>query len=241
MSPIGFFCHFTEQRLMCDAKESRESDPSHSCLKRGKKYASVSCHDRNQSLPTNDHGALELACSLKHTYTGEADLYVGKAAAKSTFVEKLAPNLQEYDKIVFATHGDLRTDRPGVTEPALILSTVPRGTDGFLRMTEVIGLKMNADLVALTACNTGSGDSLSGEGTMSMGRAFQYAGSRSVLMSLWPVEVEGSVRLVKSMFELMKAGQSKQAALMQARKCIRQAGYNHPFFWASFILVGESR
>ena len=66
-------------------------------------------------------------------------------------------------------------------EPVLVLTLVPPGTDGFLRMTEVMGLNMNADIVALTACQTGLGKRTAGEGTMGMGRAFQYAGAKSVL------------------------------------------------------------
>ena len=102
-----------------------------------------------------------------------------------------------------------------------------------------MGLKMNADIVALTACQTGLGKVISGEGTMGMGRAFQYAGARSVLMSLWSVAEKSSVQMVESFFRHVKEGKSKLEALRLARKEIREAGYDHPFFWAPFILVGE--
>ena len=72
-----------------------------------------------------------------------------------------------------------------------------------------------------------------------MGRAFQYAGAKSVLMSLWSVEESSSVDLVEGFFRHIKEGKNKLEALKLARDEIRKAGYDHPFFWASFILVGE--
>ena len=107
-------------------------------------------------------------------------------------------------------------------------------------MSEVMGLKMNADLVALTACQTGLGTKISGEGTMGMGRAFQYAGAKCVLMSLWSVGQAASVSLVENLFKYLKEGRHTAEALSLARKEIRDEGYDHPFFWASFILVGET-
>jgi CHAT domain-containing protein len=181
-----------------------------------------------------------LAEDLKRVYKGASDLYIGLDASKQSFLGKLAPKLDGYDKIVFATHGYFGKDLPGIKEPVLVLTLVPHGTDGFLRMSEVAGLKMNADVVALTACQSGLGRNISGEGTMGMGRAFQYAGAKSVLMSLWSVAEKSSVQLVESFFRHIKEGRGKLVALRMARTEIRQAGYDHPFFWAPFILVGEA-
>ena len=125
-------------------------------------------------------------------------------------------------------------------EPVLVFSLVPPGTDGYLRMSEVMGMRMNADLVALTACQTGIGKDLSGEGVMGMGRAFQFAGAKSVLTSLWSVSEQSSVMLVEQLFKRLKDGKGKLEALKEAREHIRSQGYDHPFFWASFILVGEA-
>ncbi|MEI6135562.1 MAG: CHAT domain-containing protein, partial [Desulfomonile sp.] len=136
-------------------------------------------------------------------------------------------------------HGYFGKGLPGINEPVLVFTLVPPGKDGYLRMSEVMGLKMNADMVALTACQTGLGKNISGEGTMGMGRAFQYAGAKSVLMSLWSVEESSSVDLVEGFFRHIKEGKNKLEALKLARDEIRKNGYDHPFFWASFILVGE--
>lgn len=114
-----------------------------------------------------------------------------------------------------------------------------REQDGFLTMSEVMGLKLNADIAALTACSTGVGKNLTGEGVMGMGRAFQYAGARTVLMSLWSVAEVSTVLLTEKFFTHVKEGKDKLEALRLARADVRKAGYEHPFFWAPFILVGE--
>ncbi|MDM8522202.1 CHAT domain-containing protein [Desulfococcaceae bacterium HSG8] len=127
-------------------------------------------------------------------------------------------------------------------EPALILSQVGgAGNDGFLTMNEVMDLKLGADIAALTACETGRGEHLSGEGVMGMGRAFQYAGAKSVLVSLWSVSEESSVKLTEKFFSHIKDGKDKADALRLARQEIRKRGYDHPFFWAPFVLHGEWR
>lgn len=181
----------------------------------------------------------ELAEGLRKAYRGNATVYTGLDANKKDFLNRIAPELTRYDKVVFATHGYFGKDLPGITEPVLVLSLVPPGTDGYLRMSEVLGLKTAADVVALTACQTGSGQRIAGEGTMGMGRAFQYAGARAVLMSLWSVAEVSSVKLVESFFKYLKEGKTKLEALRLARREIRDSGYDHPFFWAPFILVGE--
>ena len=112
-------------------------------------------------------------------------------------------------------------------------------TPGFLTLSEVMDMQFNCDVAALTACNTGLGRNLTGEGVMGMGRAFQYAGARAVLMSLWSVEEESTNLLTEQFFNYLKQGKDKLEALRLARRDVRQAGYEHPYYWAPFILVGE--
>jgi CHAT domain-containing protein len=181
----------------------------------------------------------QLGKSLKDAEPVRTDLFQGMAAQKSVLLQR---DLTLYRSVVFGTRGYFGKDIPTIQEPVLILTLPgqPEGQDGFLRMTEVMGLNMNADIVALTACQTGLGRQISGEGTMGMGRAFQYAGAKSVLMSLWSVSETASVNLVESFFRHMKEGKNKLEALRLAREEGRKAGYDHPFFWAPFILVGET-
>ena len=181
----------------------------------------------------------DLAKALVEMQKKGSEVYTGFNASKSKFLDKISPLLNRYDTVVFATHGYFGKDLPGIMEPVLVLTLVPPGTDGYLRMTEVMGLNMNADIVALTACQTGLGKRTAGEGTIGMGRAFQYAGAKSVLMSLWSVSEVSSVNLVKSFFRHLKDGKGKSEALALARKEVRNKGFDHPFFWAGFILVGE--
>ncbi|MCJ7645577.1 CHAT domain-containing protein [bacterium] len=112
-------------------------------------------------------------------------------------------------------------------------------TPGFLTLSEVMDMRVGGEVVALTACNTGLGKNLTGEGVMGMGRAFQYAGAKAVLMSLWSVEDESTNLLTEHFFNYLKAGKDKLEALRLARSDLRKAGYEHPFYWAPFILVGE--
>jgi tetratricopeptide (TPR) repeat protein len=176
--------------------------------------------------------------SLKGADPTKTDLYEGLKAQKAVLLNN---DLTPYRSCVFATHGYFGKDLPGIKEPVLILTLPgqPEGQDGFLRMSEVMGLKLNADMVALTACQSGLGRTISGEGTMGMGRAFQYAGAKSVLMSLWSVAESSSVDLVTGFFKHLRGGKNKLDALKLAREEIRKNGYDHPFFWAPFILVGE--
>jgi len=181
----------------------------------------------------------ELGENLKKTDPGKTDLYEGLQATKKILVKK---DLTSYGAVVLATHGYFGTALPGIQEPILVCTLLDeqRMEDGFLRLSEVMSLRLNADMVALTACQTGLGKQISGEGTMGMGRAFQCAGAKSVLMSLWAVAEASSVRLVESFFGHLKMGKNKLEALKLARNEVREAGYDHPFFWASFILVGET-
>ena len=182
----------------------------------------------------------KLAEKISLTYAGDTECYTGFDASKRRFLERTTQSDTGFEMIVFATHGYFGKDIPGIKEPVLMLTMVPPGSDGFLTMSEVMSLKVKSNLVALTACQTGLGRKISGEGTMGMGRAFQYAGSKCVLMSLWSVEQRSSVNLMETFFRHLKEGHSLLSALHMSRKEIRKQGYDHPFFWAPFILVGEA-
>ena len=181
--------------------------------------------------------------------TEQVDILTGFEANEDAVKQRLA---QGYRYGVFATHGILANDTPYLQEPALVLSLVaPDGTvlvsegagsPGFLTLAEVMSLKIDSELLALTACNTGrggKGGNLSGEGVMSMGRGFQYAGVESVLMSLWSVEDNSTNLLTEKFFAYLKLGKNKLEALRFARSDLRHEGYEHPYYWAPFILVGE--
>jgi CHAT domain-containing protein len=182
----------------------------------------------------------DLAEGLAAVFDQDATLFTGMNASKAKLLEDMGKELGNYGNLVFATHGFFSPDSPVFQEPILFLTLVPLGTDGFLRMSEVMGLNICANTVALTACQTGLGKRISGEGTMGMGRAFQYAGAKSALMSLWSVSEKASVKLVQLFFENIREGMTKTEALDKARKQIRSEGFDHPFYWAAFIMFGEN-
>lgn len=186
------------------------------------------------------HETKRLAVSLKTIFAERADVFAGEQATMETFRKNIAPNIGDYGKVVFATHGYFGKKLvPEIQEPVLIFSLIPALADNLLRMSSVMNLDMKADVVTLLACQTGLGKQISGEGTMGMGRAFQYAGAQSVLMSLWSVDEKPSVWLVESFLRHLSEGKSKMESLKLARDEIRKDLYDHPFFWATFILVGE--
>ena len=167
-----------------------------------------------------------------------SEVLVGSAASKEGF---LKADISNYRYLVIATHGILDNMVPGLREPALVLNQIGNapGDNGLLTMSEIMTLRLNADVAALTACQTGLGAHLTGEGVMGLGRAFQYAGARKVLVSLWSVSEDSTTMLVESFFTYLRKGHSARRALRLARAHVRRAGYEHPFFWAPFILISD--
>lgn len=177
--------------------------------------------------------------------------------------EVLKSDLGNYRFIHFATHGLLSGDIPYILEPALVLSQPGNRNpeDGFLKMSEILELKLNADAVVLSACKTALGKEIAGEGIVGLSRAFMLSGSKSVIVSLWSVESNSTAVLMKSFYSHLKPGKSKEEALRLAKQELKnqslvstdfsrgvtiagrdkkiQAGTSHPFFWAPFILIGE--
>lgn len=182
----------------------------------------------------------ELGTILKKQFGESCEVLTGLQCTKGAFLNRISGNPNLYSHVVFGTHGFTANDFPGLMEPFLALTMVPEGIDGLLTMSDVAGLKMNADVATLLACNTGVGVRLAGEGVMSMGRSFQSAGARSVIMSLWSVAEKPSVLLVEEFFNGRNQGLGKLQAWARSRTELRKKGFEHPFFWASFILVGET-
>ncbi|MEZ5617072.1 MAG: CHAT domain-containing protein [Rhodocyclaceae bacterium] len=159
-------------------------------------------------------------------------------------------NLSGTRYLMFSTHGLLGGDFSALGQPALALSLVnnPAGIDGFLTMGEVLGIRLDADLTVLSACNTAGEpeNARGGEGFAGLTRSFMYAGSRSLVVSHWPVGSQATVALMTAFFQELAAGRAKPVALANARQKLRQTvqqgvQLSHPFFWAPFVLVGDPR
>jgi CHAT domain-containing protein len=173
--------------------------------------------------------------------TNSSDLKLASAATKSE-LKRLDKSgaLKQYKYLHFATHGILADDVPGVGQPALVLSLAgDSDSDGFLTMKEVQDLRIDADLVVLSACQTGLGKQINGEGVMGMARAFIVAGAPSVVVSLWSVADESTAKLMQQFYtHLVKENKSKGEALRLAREELRKQ-YPDPYLWAPFVLIGD--
>lgn len=168
----------------------------------------------------------------------DQQVFLGAAANEENV--KGSERLSQYRFVHFSTHGYINESRPRFSGLVLSLAANnPKSEDGLLSAYEIFNLKLNADLVVLSACDTGLGKEVKGEGLMSLTRAFMYAGTPSVIVSLWNVNDESAADLMIRFYRhLKKSGTSKSEALRQAQlETIQDNGF--PFFWAPFVLVGK--
>jgi CHAT domain-containing protein len=145
--------------------------------------------------------------------------------------------------IHFATHGIVDTHHPEMS--GLILSLLnPKGEhqDGYLRLSDIYNLKLSADLVVLSSCDSALGKDLESEGIIGLPRGFLYAGARSVVASLWKVDDDATAALMKGLYSRMQQGQSPQAALRESQlELAKDARYRQPYYWAGFVMEGDYR
>jgi len=180
-------------------------------------------------------------------------LHLGKAANEEAV--KTA-DLSKYRIIVFATHGLVPGELDGLTQPALALSApdvAGVSGDGLLTMEEILALKLDADWVVLSACNTGAGAAAGAQAASGLGRAFFYAGTRAILVTNWSVHSASARELVSDLFrrqaadsKLPRAEALRQAmmALLDGKGFTDSKGetiftYAHPLFWAPYTIIGD--
>ncbi|MBL8208150.1 MAG: tetratricopeptide repeat protein [Blastocatellia bacterium] len=154
----------------------------------------------------------------------------------------LKGDLAQYRYVHFATHGLVDTERPGLS--SLVLSMVDaqgKPQDGFLRLKDIYNLKLPADLVVLSACQTGLGKEIKGEGMEVLTRGFMFAGAARVVVSLWSVNDRATAELMTKFYEkMLKAGERPAAALRAAQvEMWRQKQWQSPYYWAAFVMQGE--
>lgn len=150
--------------------------------------------------------------------------------------------LAEYRYVHFATHGILDTWHPGLSRLALSqIDRRGRPQDGFLRLQDIYNLRLNADLVVLSACQTALGKEIRGEGLIGLTRGFMYAGSARVLASLWSVEDRATAKLMKKLYgHLLVDKLSPTESLRRAQLDLaRDPRWAAPYYWAGFSLQGE--
>jgi CHAT domain-containing protein/Tfp pilus assembly protein PilF len=150
--------------------------------------------------------------------------------------------LSHYRYVHFATHGYLDTTRAGLS--AVVLSMFDKEgkpQDGFLRTHDIYNLKLPAELVVLSACETGLGKEVTGEGLEGLTRAFMYAGARRVVVSLWNVNDKATAALMQRLYTgMLRSGKTPAAALRAAQiEMLRTRQWQSPYFWAPFVMQGE--
>ena len=153
-------------------------------------------------------------------------------------------NLSQYKIIHFATHGLANSVHPELS--GIVMSLVDKNgnpLNGFLRLTDIFNLKLSADLVVLSACQTGLGQNIQGEGMVGLTRGFMYAGAKRVVVSLWSVDDEGTSKLMASFYQgMLQKGLTPAAALRAAQlEILKQEKWRSPYYWAAFTLQGEWR
>src|SRR6266511_3832437 len=155
----------------------------------------------------------------------------------------LRPELGEYRIVHFATHGMLNNIHPELS--GIVLSLVDKEghpQDGFLRLQDIYNLKLSAELVVLSACQTGLGKEIKGEGLVGLTRGFMYAGAPRIVASLWKVDDRATSELMKRFYQGMLGPEALRpaGALRQAQLTIwKEKQWREPYYWAAFVLQGE--
>jgi tetratricopeptide (TPR) repeat protein len=202
--------------------------------------------DAVRSLCPLPDTALELRCVAQSLRAPAETIHVGAGA---TLAALRSTQLDHYRVVHFATHGLLAGEIGGTAdaEPALVLTppeSAQPNDDGLLRASEIAGLKLNADWVVLSACNTAAGANLGGEAMSGLASAFFYAGARTLLASHWPVRSDAAVLLTTRAFEQIAStpAMGKAEAMRLAMLSLiddPSLSYAHPSVWAPFVVAGD--
>lgn len=213
-------------------------------VERGGQQATID-YSQIPRLPETREELVSIAQALRGDAV--ADLKLGDQATRQSVLSASVSGLLERKRVVaFATHGLMALDLPGLDEPALALAgtaaNIQEPIANLLTLKDVMGLRLNADWVILSACNSAAADGKAEEAMSGLARGFFYAGSRSVLVTHWAVETESAKQLTSATFEhyATHAQAPKAESLRQAMlKVMRLPKFAHPAYWAPYALVGD--
>ena len=146
-------------------------------------------------------------------------------------------NLEEYQMLHFAVHGIANEAKPQFS--SIVLGRASNSNeDGYLQMYEIFNLKMKAHLAILSACESGLGKKVRGEGIVGLTRAFEYAGAQNVMVSLWKINDHSTAEFMTAFYKkLQRSGDDK--AVDEAELEMIQGKYSHPYYWAAFVLYRQ--
>ncbi len=196
------------------------------------KMASLLFSRGETSLP----GATEEVSKIASMLEGHS--WLADDATETIFKSKA----KDYKILHLATHGLIDDKNPDNIE--LLFSAKDSLNDGYLSVREIYNLELNADLVVLSACNTGYGELRQGEGNLSLSRAFSYAGCPSIVMSLWQVPDNATKSLMLDLYENINDDLGTSTSLRQSKlayiSSVDDPVHAHPYYWAAFVLTGET-
>jgi CHAT domain-containing protein len=206
-----------------------------------------------EHLPASAAGGARLTIPRLPFTRWEADQILGVARAGSNLkaldfranrAMATSGELSKYRYVHFATHGYLDTSRAGLS--AIVLSMFDENgkpQDGFLRTHDIYNLKLPAELVVLSACETGLGKDVQGEGLEGLTRGFMYAGARRIIVSLWSVNDKATAALMQRLYTgMLRSNKTPAAALRAAQiEMLRTGQWQSPYYWAPFVMQGEWR
>ena len=162
---------------------------------------------------------------------------IGKKTTEAAFKKQAS----EYNILHFAMHTLINNEKPMLSK-LVFYQDGDSIEDGMLNTYELFGMDLNAGLAVLSACNTGSGKLLKGEGIMSLARGFMYAGVPGIVMTMWAVEDQASAQIVTSFYSYLDKGMPKDEALRQAKLDMLAEGNmlrSHPYYWAAYVTIGD--
>jgi CHAT domain-containing protein/Tfp pilus assembly protein PilF len=191
---------------------------------------------RAAPLPAARREVQDIARVFSHA---GARLYLDEEAVEENV--KGNPLIERARFVHIAAHGFVNEEQPELS--GLLLGRRPGSDeDGLLQMYEVFNLRLTAESVVLSACETGVGKRVGGEGLITLARAFFHAGARSVVVSLWQVRDESTRDLMVRFYRGLDTGETRVEALRRAKlQMIQEGRFAHPFYWAPFVLVGDAR
>jgi CHAT domain-containing protein len=181
----------------------------------------------------------EVEAIMSMTPHGQGGLVTGFDANRATALGDLP---LEFQAVHFSTHA--RIDRENPEMSGIVLSMINREglpENGFLQLHDIYNLNLSAELVVISACDSGLGEDIKGEGLVGLTRGFMYAGSRSVVASLWQVDDAATAELMTHFYrEMLAKGAMPTAALRAAKVAVwQQKGRSAPYFWAAFVFQGD--
>lgn len=211
---------------------------------------SYSASQRGQSIPERS-----VPLQLKplnfnvQEVTQAASFFDGKVFLDNTATEETFKSVSNRGRVIhLSMHGFVDDDQPSFSGLAFSKTDTLEGSgpenDGFLFLHELYNVSLRADLAVLSACETGLGKYERGEGILSLGKAFRYAGCENIVMSLWRVNDRSTADIMKGFFTNLSNGMNKDEALRQAKLTFlgnsRNKYFTHPYYWSAFVLTGDT-